>query len=42
MKCSPKVGQKCKTFGGAFLMAKKGPAFRKSNPCKKKHPFKGA
>ena len=23
MKCTPKVGQKCKTFGGAFFMPKK-------------------
>ena len=32
MKCTPKVGQKCKTFGGAFFMAKKGQVFRKYSP----------
>lgn len=32
MKCTPKVRQKYKTFGGAFLMAKKGQVFRKYSP----------
>ena len=32
MKCTPKVRQKCKIFEGAFLMAKKGQAFRKYSP----------
>ena len=29
MKCTPKVGQKCKTFGGAFFTPKK--SFAKNN-----------
>ena len=29
MKCTSKVGQKCKTFGGAFFMPKK--SFAKNN-----------
>jgi hypothetical protein len=32
MKCTPKVRQKSKTFGGAFFMAKKGQVFRKYSP----------
>ena len=29
MKCTSKVGQKCKTFGGAFFMPKKSFAKKK-------------
>jgi len=32
LKCTPKVGQERKTFGGAFFMAKKGQRFKKYSP----------